>query len=220
MSDQETYLQKNFDWHILRGFGASKIASVTVLMPFIGYVILYNSQFTHWLGGLGGMLDQHDLSDSCTPYFNFFERLNLLYCGLLSLGLSALTYKLFAPKEVSHYRDVDEYIDSVRPNLTARRIRVMYRTIANRRPKIGQSLLERAGWLENTIPISKASIEFNRNENDDLILDILRNFHQAQNRHYYRLAVVFCAFLFVLGTLVLSLPAITFTMRVLCVIFA
>lgn len=215
---EETFLQKKIDWLLLRGFGASKLATVTVLMPFIGYTILYNSQIELWFGGLGGLLDTRQSEGVCPAYFSFFQRLNFLYCGFLLLGLAAIIFKIFAPKELKYYRDVDHFIDSVRPNLSARKVRSMYRTIENRRPSIGKSLQERAGWLQTSIPITKASIEFTRNENEDLVLDLLRNFHQAQNRHYKRFAVISCSLLFVAGTTTLSLPAIAFSLRVLCAI--
>lgn len=219
VSEEETILQKNCDWLLLRGFGASKLASVTVLMPFIGYAILYNAQVEEWLGGLGGLLDAQISGEACPAYFTFYERLNLFYCGLLSLGLSAIIFKIFAPKELKHYTGVDEFIDSVRPNLTARKIRSMYRTIKSRRPVIGASLNERAIWLENSVSISKASIEFTKNENEDLVLDLLRSFHQVQNRSNQRFAVLSCFLLFTVGTIILSLPAGAFSLRVLCVIF-
>lgn len=214
----ETFLQENINWGLLRGFGATRLATVTAMMPFVGYAILYNSQFTYLLGGFGGLLDQQVSAQHCVQFFSFETRLNLVYLGLFTIGVSALIFKTSAPRELKLYRDVNEFVDQERANLTARRARSMYRTVRYRRPRVGNELLQRASWLGKDVPILKASTEFSGTKNDDLIVDLMRCFFQAQDRHCRRPAALSCFVFLIIGTLQLSVPSAAFTIRVLCAI--
>lgn len=214
----ETFMQENVNWALLRGFGTSGLATVTAMLPFVGYAVLYNSQLVGLLGGFGGLLDQQASAEQCKQLLSFDTRLNLLYLGLFSVGVSALIFKSAAPRELKLYRDVNEYIEQERGNLTARRVRSMYSTVNFRRPRIGRDILARANWLGKEVDITKASAEFAGNKNEDLILDLMRSFFQAQDRHFRRLATVLCLAFFVSGTLLLALPSGAFTIRVMCAI--
>lgn len=216
---EESFLQENINWALLRGFGATGFATVTAMMPFVGYIILYNSQLSELLGGFGGLLDQQESVHQCGKLLSFETRLNLVYLGLFSVGVSALLFKAAAPRELKLYRDVNEFIDKERGNLTARRVRSMYRTVDYRRKRIGTELLARANWLGADVPIEKASVEFAGNKNEDVILDLMRNYFQAQDRHFRRRAAVGCFVFFIIGTLLLAVPSAAFTFRVMCAIF-
>lgn len=47
---------KSINWENLRSIGSSPLASVSILMPFIGYTILYNEQIMTILLDLGIVL--------------------------------------------------------------------------------------------------------------------------------------------------------------------
>lgn len=216
----ETFLQENVNWMLLRGYGASKIASISVLMPFVGYIILYNSELQSLFGNFGGLLDEQPSSGSCPRYISSFQRLNLLYCGLFALGASALVFKAAAPRELKLYTDSNHFIDRERGNLSARRVRSMYRTVKFRRHRIGTELSSRAGWLTESVTIAKASVEFSNNNNEDVVLDLMRTFFQAQDRHFRRWAVFLCFFLLIVGAVLLAIPSGEFTIRVLCTVLS
>ncbi|NVK56899.1 MAG: hypothetical protein HWE26_14945 [Alteromonadaceae bacterium] len=218
--EDETFFEENANWALLRGFGSSGFATTTAIMPFVGYLILYNDQITPYLGGLGGLLDQQPSAQQCPQYIPFFTKLNFFYLGSFTLGVSALIFKCAAPRELKRYRDANEFIENERAHLTARRVRSMYRTVNSRRPRIGSELLAKAAWLSSSTPINKASIEFSHIKNDDLVLDLMRTFFQAQDRHYRRLAVVLCLVLLSAGGVMLAIPSGAFTLRVLCTIFS
>ena len=217
--EDESYLQENINWKLLRGFGASPVASITAAMPFVGYLIIYNSNFSMILGDLGGLIESDPSAVECPNFFSPIEKLNLLYLGLLTMGISAVIFKLFAPTELKLYRDVNQFIEAERQNLSARRLRSMYRTVNYRRPRIGEELRQRASWLHSDVQISKASAEFSNNKNEDLILDLMRSFFQAQDRHCGRTQVILCLLMFAIGSTLLFIPSASFTLRVLCVIF-
>lgn len=217
--EDETFLQENVNWALLRGFGASKLAAGTTFIPFIGYAILYNKEFRSLLGGLGGLLEAQPEAAQCASFLTFFDKLNLAYIGLFTIGVSAIIFKITAPRELKLYRDTNEFIDREKANLTARKARSMYRTIEYRRPRIASELKSKASWLSSDVSIAKASTEFAGSKNDDVLLDLMRCFFQAQDRHYRRMSAVICAILFLLGSFILAIPSADFTLRVLCVIF-
>ena len=218
--EDETFLQENVNWGLLRGFGASGFATATAIMPFVGYLILYNEQLTPYLGGLGGLLEQQPAAEQCPQLIPFFTKLNLFYIGSFSMGLSALIFKIAAPRELKLYRDTNDFVEHERLHLTARRVRSMFRTVNYRRPRIGRELVSRASWLGEKVDINKASIEFSNNKNEDLILDLMRTFFQAQDRHYRRVSVILCLCLLAMGGALLAIPSGAFTFRVLCTIFS
>ncbi len=204
----------------MRGFGASNLATATALMPFVGYLILYNSELSTMLGGLGGLLEEQPSAQLCPASLSFFAKLNLVYLGLFTLGIAALVFKIAAPRELKLYKDANDFIERERPNLTARRVRSMYRTINHRRPRIGSELRQRATWLDESVVIAKASTEFVGNKNEDVVLDLMRSFFQAQDRHYRRAEVVVCLVCFLVGSLLLAVPSSAFTFRVFCTILS
>jgi len=208
---EETFLQENVNWALLRGFGASRVAATTALMPFVGYVILYNSQFADLFGGFGGLLEKQPSAAHCPQYLSFFNKLNLVYLGLFTIGVSALIFKAAAPRELKLYQDTNQFIDYERENLTARRVRSMYRTVKYRRLRIANELKERAKWLDNDVAIAKASTEFAGNKNEDVILDLMRCYFQTQDRHYRRGAAIMCMALLAVGCIVLAVPSLLFT---------
>ncbi|URK19519.1 hypothetical protein M9H61_08440 [Thalassospira sp. GO-4] len=215
----ESFLQEKVNWLILRGFGSSKLASATAIMPFLGYVILYNTEISKYFGELGGLLNQQQASESCPQYISLFSKINLMYLGLFFTGLSAILFKALAPKEIQMYPSANEFIENERKNLTARRLRSMYRTINSKRPRIGGEIQSSAPWVDKSISIKRASVEFSKNDNEDTILDILRNFFQVQSRHQNRGTVLMSALFLILGAILLAIPSTAFTLRVMCTIF-
>jgi hypothetical protein len=187
-------------------------------MPFLGYVILYNAEISKYFGDFGGLLSQQKGAESCPQYISLFSKINLLYLGLFFTGLSAILFKALAPKEIQMYPSANEYIENERKNLTARRLRSMYRTINFKRPRIGKQIASSAPWVDKTHSIKRASVEFSKNDNEDTILDILRNFFQVQSRHQSRAAVLMSALFLLLGGLLVALPSSAFTLRVMCTI--
>lgn len=196
------------------------MASASMLMPFIGYIILYNSELKNILGNFGGLLNEQPSASQCSQHISSFQRLNLLYCGLFTLGISALIFRIMAPRELKLYADTNDFIDRERRNLSARRIRSMYRTVNARRSRIGAEFRGRANWLTEDVSITKASVEFANNKNEDVILDLMRSFFQAQDRHFRRWAVYSSLCFLLLGGLLVAIPSAAFTLRVLCTVFS
>ncbi|WP_417452652.1 hypothetical protein [Kiloniella sp.] len=214
----EHFWNRLLNWQMVRGFGQSAPATLTMATPFIGYAILYHAEIEIWLGSLGGLLDKGNLLNDCDQLISFPMRLNLLYCGILLLGIGTIVYRLFAPVEIKTTRSIADYVMANIDLVTARNLRSMFITIKSRRPDAVDSLLRRAPWLERDKSLKTASDALKQDEDNQIRIDVLRSYYSALDRNTGRTAVKIVTVFFVLGFILLSIPGVAFTARVMCTI--
>lgn len=92
-------------WSIIKKLGSSRTANLTIFVPFIGYLILFNTNVEKFF----------QLSQS---YINFtqenmiknvyFSNLIFLYFGLLFIGCGSILYHIFSPTEIKQH-DIGVY---------------------------------------------------------------------------------------------------------------
>ncbi|MGP1252850.1 MAG: hypothetical protein ACTS10_00420 [Kiloniellales bacterium] len=218
MWTKQKWVNRKLNWRLVRGFGQSVPATLLMLAPFIGYAILYHSDISIWLGGLGGFLDEQESRQSCPQLISFSMRLNLFYSGILILGTGTIVYRVFAPDAVKSARTVSDYVVQNIDIVTARNLRSMFVTIKSRRPEAIESLLSRAPWLEREKSLKTASDALKQDHDNSIKIDVLRSYYDVLDRYTSRVAVVWVVFLFIAGFILLSMPSIAFTLRVLCAI--
>lgn len=214
----EPWNVRTINWHLVRGFGQSLPASITMGAPFVGYMILYHAQIEDYLGGLGGLLDEQVAPSLCTPWFEFSMRLNIVYIGLLLLGVGTILYRVFAPAIVKRAKDINEYVIETLDKVSARNLRSMYATIASRRPQVASSFDQRAPWLNREKSLKIASDALKKDDDNQVKIDVLRSFYNVQDRYTSRCMVYTVLAFYVAGFSLLSVPGVAFTGRVLCVI--
>lgn len=214
----EAWHFRTINWHLLRGFGQSVPAAISMLTPFIGYIVLYHTKIETYLGGMGGLIDAQTTSDQCVSWMDFSMRLNLVYCGLLLLGIGTIAYRIFAPEAVKESRNISKYVLNSIDNISARNLRSMYTTIKSRRAEIASSFLESAPWLDRTKSLKSATDGLRKDESGQLKIDVLRSYYNVQDRHTNRPVVYAVLTMFAFGFLLLAIPGIAFTSRVLCVV--
>lgn len=214
----EPWSVRVLNWNLLRGFGQSLPASLTMATPFVGYMILYHTQIEGYLGGLGGLLDQQVQPGTCEPWFDFSTRLNIVYISLLLLGIGTILYRLFVPEIIKSARGINEYVLESIDNVSARNLRSMYVTIKSRRPEVAESFDERAPWLDRQKSLKTASDALKKDGDNQIKIDVLRSFYNVQDRHSSR-GIVYAVFgFYVAGFILLSLPGLAFTGTVLCAV--
>jgi len=214
----EAWRFRTINWHLLRGFGQSVPAAISMLTPFIGYIVLYHAEIEKYLGGMGGLIEQQVSPDQCAAWMSFSMRLNLVYCGLLLLGIGTIAYRIFAPDTIKMARNISDYVLNLVENVSARNLRSMYITIKSRRPEIASSFLESAPWLERKKSLKSASDGIRKDEGGHLRIDVLRSYYNVQDRHTNRSIVYSILVLYALGFVLLAIPGFAFTLRVLCVV--
>jgi hypothetical protein len=114
------WLSKSLKWSSLTTIGQSPLVRFTILIPFIGYMILFNSHVLEWLNlsidhvsQISGKIIDRDIQTSYTS-----NRLNFLYFGLVLVGLASTLFAIVAPEEIKRHPLPAEYITYVEPIAT------------------------------------------------------------------------------------------------------
>ena len=217
LSDNSEWWQRNVTWRLLRGFGQSWPAAITMSAPFIGYLILYHSQIAQYLGGLGGLLEDYAVTGRCARILEFSMRLNLIYVALLILGIGTIVYRIFAPEIVKSAKSDTEYILGAIDTASARTLQLMFATIARLRPASASELKVRAPWLVGGEGPKMAADMLTRDDGQ-IKVDVLRCYYETLNGWTFRWPLYFVIVCYVIGFLMLTIPGVAFSVRVVCVI--
>lgn len=213
---KESAWNKIFNWRLVRGFGQSTPATISMFAPFIGYAIIYHADVVGWLGGLGGLIDGQRSPGTCSGLLPFNIKLGLTYLGLLFLGVGAIIYRVVAPEVVKGAATISDYVISTVDIVTARNLRSMYVTVRSRRPDAVASIIERAPWLDRNTSLRSASDALRRDENNHIKIDVLRSYYNVLDRHTSRFWVYVVVVFFSIGFFCLATPGVEFSGRVIC----
>lgn len=232
--DPDSFWNVAINWELLGAVGRSRLAAISILMPFIGYAILYNDQVIEFLQNVGvesfaapgqnpvplpvegswGMWlgEMLDLS--------VLARLNFLYVGSFLLGLGTIAFKVFAPSTIQQHRSMEAFFNSELERASARRLRTMARTIGSRRPSAAANLFTAAPWLDrNQKTLKLAYAEMRELADSQIQADVLSSFYNVESRYFRRNIVFVVAALYFLGFVLISIPGLCFTLQVLLSIF-
>ncbi len=93
-------------WEGLRIIGKSKVVGLTILIPFIGYLLLFNETIISNL-----TISQNILGIKQTTEITI-SRLYYLYFGLTFLGTSSILFALLCPSEIKQHPSEHDYISN------------------------------------------------------------------------------------------------------------
>ena len=109
-------LSEATDWLTLSSIGRSRIVSLTIIVPFVGYIIIFNDYIIGYFSfaravildispsnGIGVDKLQKDIS---------LDNLYFLYFGLLFVGIASALFSFFCPEEIKQYKVANDYIKS------------------------------------------------------------------------------------------------------------
>jgi hypothetical protein len=100
-------------WSRLRSVGNSLPARLTILIPLVGYLIIFNQVTAKYLTLIqelaGRTSPDHPISVS--------PRLLLVYFGLCALALGSAIYSYFCPNQVRHYGSSAAYVRGDGPSI-------------------------------------------------------------------------------------------------------
>lgn len=98
-------------WSTLRVIGNSTLVRATVIMPFVGYLILFNS---HVVDALRPALELFpDCADGRCAQSFIWSRLFFLYFGLMFLGAGAFIYQLRCDPNIKRFDTAEAFTASV-----------------------------------------------------------------------------------------------------------
>jgi hypothetical protein len=91
-------------WSRLRAVGKSQAAKVTVLLPLVGYLIIFNKDVADFLRLAAQFAGADDAQFGVAP------KLMLVYVGACAIALGQVIYGVFCPAEVKAYGHVTPYV--------------------------------------------------------------------------------------------------------------
>jgi len=107
-----------FGWAKLREAGNSTIVKLTIVIPLVGYLIIFNEDLLHYLDLSRELFGHHDPAGS-QEVAQVSWRLLFLYFGLCFVAVGAGLYSWFCPDEIKSYRLASDYVAAVLNNVGA-----------------------------------------------------------------------------------------------------
>ena len=103
-------------WDLLGKIGNSKIMGLTIIMPLIGYMVIFNVHVVEYLNLSTSLFTGESSNGSVPaqtgPEFKESTRLLLIYYGLTLLGIASIIYQFFCPPLIKMYPYEGRYIES------------------------------------------------------------------------------------------------------------
>jgi hypothetical protein len=188
-------------WSAFGPISNSLAARATILIPLIGYLIIFNEYVIKYLNLVGELGGAHD------PTFSVSPRLLLVYFGLCAIAVGVVLYSRFCPNGVKHYGSPNAYVGGVQGSvkrLALREFEVALENSDEYRPYYAD-VSERFSRSIDTIPSPENWAEY--------INGILHLYYRQQNKTYPSVRVM-VLILYVIGFCCLSLPSLGVFYRV------
>ncbi|KFK53452.1 hypothetical protein NOK75_00755 [Vibrio parahaemolyticus] len=189
------------NWPSLRLLGQSNAVKMTMLIPFLGYLILFNDKVISFINtafeavGLSG----GGLSSEANLYF--------IYFGLTILGVATLLFQVFCPALIKEYSSVRVYVESNVEYMTSHRLRSLC-THMERLSGKSHVVIDNA---KKSLAISESS---SKNVLREPYVDVLQHFWNvsAWDKTPARIGIVT---LYGIGFILLTIPSVKMFARVL-----
>lgn len=186
-------------WSTLRVIGNSMLVRATVIMPFVGYLILFN---VHVVEALRPAVDLFPDcgSGSCAQSF-MLSRLFFIYFGLMFLGVGAFVYQLRCDPNIKRFDTPEAFTASVSAVVTESDL-FLY-----------QDTIERVGGPASSTREFLAGEIANLDQAPRLKLSILNNLYRALDgaRYFSRLVVLLC---YLVGFVLVLCPSLQTSVHV------
>lgn len=202
-------------WSIIRTIGHSRIAKATILIPIVGYFVIFNEQLTHYLNLIPTLSNKP--ADPTLDTLNL-TRLICLYIGLFCIGIGSIIFIFACPEQIADHDNEHHFITKQIDIMTPLRFGSIQQNLRQLRSFASPNLLPEidrliAAQLSDSIGIADARTEelrggglrwtdwINRNKNTiSESLSILYNLLD-QNRWDFR-AIISVLYLIGFGFLI------------------
>jgi len=105
-----------FPWTSLRTIGNNPTLRMTIFIPLIGYLVIFNEYLVHYLD-LAHQIFGTPEAQSSPEMGSHLWRLLLIYFGLCCLAVASAIYQLCCPPEIKAYSTANDYIAATGSNL-------------------------------------------------------------------------------------------------------
>jgi hypothetical protein len=115
------------DWNRLSLIGTSKVISLTIFVPFIGYLILFNNELVNYFVLSSELVGTPDTTSGLGN--ETILRLYFLYYGLIFLGLSSIIFSFLCPDVIKDHKTEFGYINDELKISTTERVAPIAREV-------------------------------------------------------------------------------------------
>jgi hypothetical protein len=126
-------------WSRLRDWGNSTLVQLTVLIPVIGYLIIFNEQIAKYLE----LIKEVSGSQPATHGLSVSPRLLSIYFGLCLIAFGAVIYGRYRPIEITNYGSSTAFVGDDGPNVGSAAHRTMESVVFERYPEAHGELAAR-----------------------------------------------------------------------------
>lgn len=187
-------------WVRLRFVSNSTPAKATILVPIIGYLIIFNEKVVEFLNLAKG-IETHSGSEVSL-------RLILIYLGLCAVSLGAMVYGWRCPNQVKHYGSASAYVQGDGPSLRGFVINDIAEMLGQH--KQGDKLRE----LSRELTAKSISSGVTEEDSERYRIEIL-HLHFDYLNNIYPFARAVCFWSYVLGFILLGIPSLIVFVRIM-----
>jgi len=207
------------EWEGLARLGRSRLVSLTIFVPVIDYMIIFNDYIIGVLELSKEIFpeDFSNTSDNQRQWFTNIERLYLLYYGLMFLGSSSIIYQISCPPLIREYGTSRNYINEELNMMTFRRVNSILSCMQERIPKNYEKYEEISETSKDLKFYKKHPEQCEEGAHDKVITQIM--LHQWEYENIVRLlSRIPIAVLYTVGFILLAIPSIELFIRVTTVV--
>jgi hypothetical protein len=196
-------------WHHLRPIGNSTTAKLTILIPIIGYLIIFNDYLQIYIR-LSPPLDVRNALAAVEP------RLLFIYFGLCFIALGSCLFTTCCPPQVKKYASPEEYIAGEESSLSERGVILVEQALANGDKITKRWVRELEEWYERRP--SAQSLEEVRRRGANLFRYKMHIYYELLDRK--RVAFRWITTLaYIIGFVALMIPALRIFVRVSAILY-
>ena len=191
-------------WTSLREIGNSPVVRLTIAIPLVGYLIIFNESLLQYLDLSRELFGRHsDVAGTNGAHVSW--RLLLLYFGLCFVAAGAALYSWRCPDEIKSYRLASDYVASVLDNLGSIGFARINAALENG-SDIAQRRLQAWRKLQNSRATPQNDEEFARRRTDDH--KVLLELHFDSLNRSRLIARGACAICYEIGFIALFIPSL------------
>jgi len=188
-------------WTDFRAISNSYAARSTVLIPLIGYLILFNENVVKYL-----QLPQ-ELGGTAVTAAGISPRLLLIYFGLCFVAAATTLYGVFCPTEVKHYGSANAYVIGDGPSIMRMTIEAICRRLD------ASDFHERFQRFADTYTLRTPEMIADPDNHPSIKNDLLHMYFDYMNTRHRRTRIC-CTILFAIGFICLAIPSLGVFLRV------
>lgn len=191
-------------WLTLKVIGNSYPAKFSIMIPFLGYLILFQKDFVRFMSGWS-LIGEHIVSsDASFPVgLNFY----FLYFGLFIFGLGSFTFSVFCEPVIKRHFDADAFVAYTATTTTVEDIRYYCGYIIEHTSEVSPEAKKAKLILHSLSSGIQSNIP-----NDSRVL-VQKIYYDMKNRSFFGIRII-AALAFVFGIILLTIPSVLVFVRI------